>query len=123
MLQNLIAGLQGIIDHAMVGHFVGYAANADRHEDWRTSTQPLRDSQQPFDKQPPLATYPSGPLVRDAAGKFRVTGQVAGGAAAHTASDIPVSAEGRGARQFTGVMDNTDVYFKVMQAALGGFPE
>ena len=27
MLQNLIAGLQGIIDHAMVGHFVGYTAN------------------------------------------------------------------------------------------------
>jgi Na+-driven multidrug efflux pump len=23
MLQNVIAGLQGIIDHAMVGHFVG----------------------------------------------------------------------------------------------------
>src|SRR3989304_9294848 len=28
MLQNVVAGLQGIIDHAMVGHFVGYAANA-----------------------------------------------------------------------------------------------
>ena len=28
MLQNLIGGLQGIIDHAMVGHFVGYAGNA-----------------------------------------------------------------------------------------------
>lgn len=28
MLQNVIGGLQGVIDHAMVGHFVGYAANA-----------------------------------------------------------------------------------------------
>ena len=28
MLQNIIAGLQGIIDHAMVGQFVGYTANA-----------------------------------------------------------------------------------------------
>jgi MATE family, multidrug efflux pump len=28
MLQNLIGGLQGIVDHAMVGHFVGYAGNA-----------------------------------------------------------------------------------------------
>jgi putative MATE family efflux protein len=28
MLQNIIAGLQGIIDHAMVGHFVGFTANA-----------------------------------------------------------------------------------------------
>jgi putative MATE family efflux protein len=28
MLQNVIAGLQGIIDHTMVGHFVGFTANA-----------------------------------------------------------------------------------------------
>ena len=28
MLQNVIGGLQGLVDHAMVGHFVGYAANA-----------------------------------------------------------------------------------------------
>src|SRR5260370_5718644 len=27
MLQNLIAGLQGVVDHALVGHFVGYAGN------------------------------------------------------------------------------------------------
>ena len=28
MLTNIIGGLQGIVDHAMVGHFVGYTANA-----------------------------------------------------------------------------------------------
>lgn len=28
MLTNLIGGLQGIVDHAMVGHLVGYAGNA-----------------------------------------------------------------------------------------------
>jgi putative MATE family efflux protein len=28
MLQNVIGGLQGIVDHAMVGHFVGYVGNA-----------------------------------------------------------------------------------------------
>ncbi len=28
MLQNLVGGLQGVIDHAMVGHYVGYAGNA-----------------------------------------------------------------------------------------------
>ena len=28
MLTNIIGGLQGIIDHIMVGHFVGFAANA-----------------------------------------------------------------------------------------------
>jgi MATE family, multidrug efflux pump len=28
MLQNAIGGLQGIVDHALVGHFVGYTGNA-----------------------------------------------------------------------------------------------
>ena len=28
MLQNLVGGLQGLVDHALVGHFVGYAGNA-----------------------------------------------------------------------------------------------
>jgi putative MATE family efflux protein len=28
MLQNVIGGMQGIVDHAMVGHFVGYTGNA-----------------------------------------------------------------------------------------------
>jgi putative MATE family efflux protein len=28
MVQNLIGGLQGMVDHALVGHFVGYAGNA-----------------------------------------------------------------------------------------------
>ena len=28
VLQNLIGGMQGVIDHALVGHLVGYAGNA-----------------------------------------------------------------------------------------------
>lgn len=28
LLQNVIGGMQGLIDHAMVGHYVGYTANA-----------------------------------------------------------------------------------------------
>ena len=35
MVQNVIAGLQGIIDHAMVGHFVGYTANAAIGVSWQ----------------------------------------------------------------------------------------
>ena len=35
MLQNAIAGLQGIIDHVMVGHFVGYTANAAVGVSWQ----------------------------------------------------------------------------------------
>jgi putative MATE family efflux protein len=35
MLQNVIAGLQGIVDHALVGHFVGYTANAGIGVSWQ----------------------------------------------------------------------------------------
>jgi len=35
MLQNVIAGLQGIIDHVMVGHFVGFVGNAAIGVSWQ----------------------------------------------------------------------------------------
>ena len=35
MLQNIIAGLQGIIDHTMVGHLVGFTANAAIGVSWQ----------------------------------------------------------------------------------------
>jgi putative MATE family efflux protein len=35
VLQNAIGGLQGIIDHAMVGHFVGYTGNAAIGVSWQ----------------------------------------------------------------------------------------
>ena len=35
MLQNAIGGLQGIIDHAMVGHYVGFTANAAIGVSWQ----------------------------------------------------------------------------------------
>lgn len=99
---------------------IGYAGNADRYEDWLTNAQPLRDSQQPFNGVPPLSTYPNGPLNRDVAGNFLITGQIPGSSAVHTAGDIPLSALGRGSKLFGGYMDNTDVFFKAMQAAVGG---
>ena len=99
---------------------VGYGANSDRYEDWRSNDLPLQDSQQPFVKTTPLSAYPAGPLNRDEAGKFLVTGQVPGDSAVHTATDIPLSAFGPGAWAFTGVLDNTDVFFKLAQAAVRG---
>lgn len=105
---------------------IGYAGNADRYEDWLTNPLPIRDSQQPFNNAAPLNTYPSGPTARDQAGGFFLAGAMdpanSGSSAVHTASDIPVSAFGVGESLFTGVMDNTDVFFKTMQAALGGEP-
>jgi len=35
MLQNIIGGLQGMVDHAMVGHFVGYTGNAAIGVSWQ----------------------------------------------------------------------------------------
>jgi alkaline phosphatase len=96
------------IDRRML---VGYGANADRHEDWITNARPIG--------------APGGagsPRERDVAGGYLVTGQVPGSQAVHTATDVPLSAAGDGASLFTGVMDNTDVFFKAMQAMLGGAP-
>lgn len=35
MLQNVFGGLQGIVDHAMVGHYVGYTGNAAIGVSWQ----------------------------------------------------------------------------------------
>ncbi len=35
MLQNLVAGLQGVIDHALVGNLIGYTANAAIGVSWQ----------------------------------------------------------------------------------------
>ena len=100
---------------------VGYGANADRYEDWRTNPTPQQDSQQPFVKTEPLKSYPANATERDSAlGNYLVTGQVPGESAVHTATDVPLSAYGPGALAFTGVIDNTDVFFKLAQAAVKG---
>jgi hypothetical protein len=103
---------------------IGYAANADRYEDWLTNAKPQIDSQQPQSILNTIsaAGYPATGLNRDTVGGFLVTGQIPGNSAAHTASDIPMSAAGRGADLFKGVMENTDVFFRVMQAATVGAP-
>ena len=99
---------------------VGYGANSDRHEDWRTNALPLQDGQQPFIKSAPLSAYPADPVARDAEGKFMITGQVPGTSGVHTGTDIPISAMGPGAWSFTGVLDNTDVFFLLAQASIKG---
>jgi alkaline phosphatase len=98
---------------------IGYACNADRFEDWVTNPYPLQNASHGIATTPPLPGHPQTPLDRDRAGNFLVVGQIADAIATHTASDIPLSAMGRNAQIFTGVMDNTDVFFKVMRVALG----
>ncbi len=99
---------------------VGYAANADRYEDWQSNPRPLRDTSHPFANTAPLSTYPASAAVRRTAGNYFIAGQVPGATAVHTASDIPLSAYGRGAALFTGTMDNTEVFFRAMKAMLAG---
>jgi alkaline phosphatase len=42
--------------------------------------------------------------------------------AGHTATDVPLSASGPGAWQFTGVYENSDVLLKILRAASGTYP-
>jgi len=107
---------------------IGYGANADRYEDWRTNAQPVHDSQQPLDKVVPLSgaprvnTYDTGSAINDARAirdfstGFFITGQVPGSSAVHTGGDIPLSAYGRGAPYLGGTIDNTDVFFRILSA-------
>ncbi len=105
------------VDYKML---IGYGANSDRYENWLANAAPLQDSQQPFVGKAPLNAAPANPAVRNATTGYLVTGQVPGDSAVHTATDVPLSALGRGAIAFTGVMDNTDVFFKIGQAVIGG---
>jgi len=98
---------------------VGYACNADRYEDWITNPLPIQNASHGIATTPPLPGYPQNPLQRDMAGNFFITGQISDAIATHTASDIVLSATGRGSPLFTGVMDNTEVFFRVMRVALG----
>lgn len=91
---------------------IGYAANADRYEDWLTNPKIIGGP----DNSPATA------LERDTAGGFLVTGQIPGVFGGHTGSDIPLSAFGAGAGAFAGVFDNTDIFFRLLQLAVGGAP-
>lgn len=110
------------VDKKMV---IGYAANVDRYEDWLTNPLPLQDSQQPTSGTAYgsiSSSLAATPVARDTSTGYLITGQIplSSASAVHSGSDVPLSAIGRGASSFTGVQDNTDVFFKLMQAAIGG---
>jgi len=88
-----------------------------------SNPQPTQDDQQPFVGAAPLNTFPANPGKRNTDSGFLVTGQVPGSQAVHTGTDVPLSAYGAGSALFTGVFDNTDVFFKLGQLALKGVPK
>jgi alkaline phosphatase len=103
---------------------VGYGASGDRFETWLAKPLPVVDSLLPNEVKGELKVrgYGAEPAQRasDADGFF-LRGQVPGGQAVHTAADIPISATSPGTevwRAFVGVQRNTDVFFKLMRAAL-----
>ncbi len=120
---------------------LGWAAAPDRLENWLSS--PLqteaavletRDGQR-------VATANPARIVPDAVPGFLVSGIIENGETAcpdphgcpadtassghtfagHTASDVPLSATGPGAWQFTGVYENSDVLLKLLRSAAGTY--
>jgi len=107
---------------------IGFGANGDRFENWQTHPTTIIDSLLPTDVRTELTAKGYGAEPIDRSGKkdgFFLRGQAVGRTqAVHTAADIPVSAfaVNRGIyRQFTGMQKNTDVFFKISRALLGGY--
>ena len=113
---------------------IGYAANADRYETWLANEYPVIESTSTSSATSALIAgkspstvlnrnNPSATYSTKTNNGYLITGQVPSGGsnqATHTGSDIPLSAFGRGASLFSGVIDNTDVFFKLGQIAIGG---
>jgi len=109
---------------------VGFGANSDRYESWLSKPTPVIDSLLPSAfkgsggilGQKGYATIPE--LRNIDKDGFFIRGQLNGeGQAVHTAADIPVSAYSTGNKawlRFIGSQRNTDVFFKLMKAALSG---
>jgi alkaline phosphatase len=106
---------------------VGFGASGDRFETWLAKPIPVIDSLLPDSFKTELQGKKPNPYVKEAAQRvsdangFYLRGNVTGGQAVHTASDIPISTYSSGSdlwREFGGVQTNTDVFFKLMRAAL-----
>jgi alkaline phosphatase len=125
---------------------LGWAAGPDHHENWLSNRQqheaavlregasvanPARDgAADPTDNRSVAGAAVPGFLVTGTIENAAVacpaadgcpadTGPVPHVVAGHTASDVPLSASGPGAWQFTGVFENTDVFLKMLRSSTG----
>ena len=115
------------VDYKML---IGYGANSDRYENYaHPSAADQRHAAARQRLRAALAAIPattSPTAARQARARsssptdYFITGQVPGDQAVHTGGDIPLSAYGRGSRLFGGTLDNTDVFFRLVQATAGG---
>jgi alkaline phosphatase len=118
---------------------IGWAAAPDRHENWVSNPLQIEAAvrQDGVAVANPARDGPEAPMPG-----FLVTGSIENGAtgcpakdgcpadtvassltiSGHTATDVPLSASGPGAWQFTGVYENTDVFLKMLRAGAGTYP-
>ena len=110
---------------------IGYGASGDRFESFLTNPLPspsVDSLPTSIGAELTVKGYPASPVDRASQTGMFLRGQAQGRTfAVHTASDIPVSAystsrKGREPwRSFGGVQENTDIYFKIVRAILGGY--
>jgi len=122
---------------------LGWAAGSDRYENWLANRRQLEASI--VEKANGHETAVANPArdMKESIPGFLVAGTIENGASGcpasdgcpadtaavphtiggHTASDVPLSATGPGAWQFTGVYENTDVFLKILRASTGSYPK
>lgn len=121
---------------------LGWAAATDHHENWMADR--VQTEAAVLEKKEDGRLVAVANPARAKAGEipgFLVTGTIENGEttcpdsagcpadtasnghtfAGHTATDVPLSATGPGAWQFTGVYENTDVFLKILRAAAGTY--
>jgi len=122
---------------------LGWAASPDRYENWlanRRQTEAAVRGKSDDGKAMAIANPERD--VNEPIPGFLVAGTIENGATGcqapdncpadtaasaqvitgHTASDVPLSAFGPGAWQFTGVYENSDVLLKMLRSSTGGYP-
>ncbi|HEV7763485.1 MAG TPA: alkaline phosphatase [Thermoanaerobaculia bacterium] len=102
---------------------INFGANSDRFEDWKANWQPKAPSSKvgniavanPGDPDKTTGIMIAGVIEN---GEKGAEGQTS---AVHTLSDIPISAYGPGASQFSRVSDNTEAFFYIVNAITGQY--
>jgi alkaline phosphatase len=119
---------------------LGWSSAGDRYENWLANRTQLEASVRSPERKGVVTANPARDGEAEKIPGFLVEGTVEDGttpcpapecpadtastgqtSAGHTASDVPLSATGPGAWQFTGVYENTDVLLKVLRASTGSY--